>query len=523
MRYRLFGSTVVGALTKEQVPRRVRVVAATGPLAVDRTRCGGLNLPFRECESPARRHSQNEAAGVSLSVMVARGVAEFPVSLTATARTPDPPQQAIPPPRFLLATANGAVQLHALPVEGEATLGRGPECEVVLAFDSISRHHARLRIGEPCILTDLGSRNGTRLRGERLRSGDARPVGYGEAFSVGPVSLLLVAPSASATAKQLTGSRLVINDVEGEASESLLASLAQARLSVLIYGETGVGKELLAQTIHRRSGRTGPFVAVNCAALTESLLESELFGHERGAFTGAVVAKPGLLLAATGGTLLLDEIGEMAPAVQAKVLRAIETQTVVPLGGVRPVPVDLRFLAATHRDLLADVQRGQFRRDLYYRLAGIACEIPPLRERTEHITRIALQILAGAAARSGAPPPAITPDAAAVLQAHDWPGNVRELRNVLERAMLFAAGGSIGREHLVFDMSREPSPGADREVEVGDQASATPVDDERARIVGALDACAGNQTRAARMLAISRTTLIQKVRLHGIPRPRKPR
>jgi DNA-binding NtrC family response regulator len=221
--------------------------------------------------------------------------------------------------------------------------------------------------------------------------------------------------------------------------------------------------------------------------------------------------------------LLLDEIGEMAPPIQAKVLRAIETQTVLPLGGVRPVSVDVRFLSATHRNLLDQVKRGSFRRDLYYRLAGIACEIPPLRDRTEQITRIAMQLLAAAAARSGTPPPAITPGAAAMLQTHAWPGNVRELRNVLERAMLFAAGGSIAIEHLLFDTSSERSPAADSEAEIGGNASTIPVEDERARIIAALDACAGNQTRAARMLAISRTTLVQKVRLHGIPRPRKPR
>ena len=449
--------------------------------------------------------------------MAVRGGAQVLVSPSRAAPTNDLPQQAVPPPRFLLATAPGGVQLHPLPASGEATLGRGPECEIVLDFDSISRRHAHLRIGEPCVLTDLGSRNGTRLLGERLGSGEARPVDYGDAFSMGPVSLLLVAPSTGVAGERLNGSRLVIHDVDPDATASLLSVVARARLSVLIYGETGVGKEMLAQAIHRRSGRTGPFMALNCAALSDSLLESELFGHERGAFTGAVAAKPGLLLAASGGTLLLDEIGEMSPAIQAKVLRAIETQTVLPLGSIRPVPVDVRFLAATHRDLLTDVDRGGFRRDLYYRLAGITCEIPPLRERIEHILRIALQIVAAAAARSGTPPPAITPGAAAMLQSHDWPGNVRELRNVLERAMLFAAGGSIDIDHLVFDTPCEPSRVASSE------ACAAPVDDERTRIVQALDACAGNQTRAARMLAISRTTLIQKVRLYGIPRPRTPR
>ena len=454
--------------------------------------------------------------------MGVRGLAEVPVPSVADT-TNELPREAMPPPRFLLATAPGGVQLHALPATGEAILGRGPECEVVLDFDSISRRHARLRIGTPCILTDLGSRNGTRLLGEPLASGESRPVRYGQVFSLGPVSLLLVAPNHRVPSFRLTGSRLRIDDVESSATESLLSSVAEARLSVVIYGETGVGKELLAQTIHRQSGRRGPFLAVNCAALNESLLESELFGHDRGAFTGAVVAKPGLLFAASGGTLLLDEIGEMTPAIQAKVLRAIETQTVLPLGCVRPVPIDVRFLAATHRDLLAEINRGNFRRDLYYRLAGVSCEIPPLRERRGQIIRIALQIMAAAAARSGTPPPALTPGAATALQAHDWPGNVRELRNVLERAILFATGGRIDSDHLVFDTSGEPPPVADGELSRDRGAGDTTVDGERARIVNALDACAGNQTRAAQMLSISRTTLVQKVRLFGIPRPRKPR
>jgi transcriptional regulator of acetoin/glycerol metabolism len=426
------------------------------------------------------------------------------VPATATARTADLGDLVQGrPPRFLLATAHGGMQLHALPDAGRAILGRGAECEVVLDFAQISRQHACLHIGDRCVVTDLGSRNGTLVCGERLRRGDARVIGYGDSFSIGPLALLLVAPGASSVAAQPTGARLRIHDIEAEAEAPALSAIARSRLSVLLYGETGAGKEVLAQTIHRLSRRTGPFVAINCAALSESLLETELFGHERGAFTGAVAARPGLVLAAAGGTLLLDEIGEMSPAIQAKLLRAIETHTVLAVGSVRPVAVDVRFLAATHRDLLAEVERGSFRRDLYYRLAGFACEIPPLRERTTQVTRLALQIVAAAAERAGAPPPAITPEASAALVAHDWPGNVRELRNVLERAMLLAAGGSIERGHLLFD-------------------TCSARNDERARIVDALEACAGNQTRAARLLAMSRTTMVEKVRLHRIPRPRKP-
>jgi two-component system response regulator AtoC len=421
------------------------------------------------------------------------------VELVTTVALGSEPGEKAAPPRYLLATSLGGMQLHELPAEGEAILGRGPECQIVLDFTSISRQHARLRIGGTCLLTDLGSRNGTLVRGERLLRGDAREVCCGDAFSLGPVSLLLLPANASRAAEQLTGSRLRVNDIEADASAPLLSSVAQARLNVLIYGETGVGKELLAQAIHRRSKRTGPFVAVNCAAVTESLLESELFGHERGAFTGAVMAKPGLLLAATGGTLLLDEIGEMSPAIQAKLLRAIETQAILPVGGVRQVSIDVRFLGATHRDLLAEVERGSFRRDLYYRLAGFAFEIPPLRERRHQIPKIALQILrAAAGARSS--PPTIT------------------LRNVMERAILLAAGSTIDVGHLLFDTGHGAAIGAAAERNVKPDPSIT---DERARILNALNACAGSQTRAARMLAMSRATLVQKIRLYGLPRPRK--
>lgn len=420
-------------------------------------------------------------------------------------------------PRYLLTTSLGGMQLHELPAEGEVVIGRGPECQIVLDDASISRQHARLRIGATCLLADLGSRNGTLLHGERLRCGDERQVCCGDSFSVGKVSVLVLPPNAS-PGEQLTGSRLQINDVEADTSMPLLSSVAQARLNVLIYGETGVGKELLAQAIHRQSKRTGLFVAVNCAALTESLLESELFGYERGAFTGAMTPKPGLFLAATGGTLLLDEIGEMSMAIQAKMLRAIETQTILPVGGVRPVPIDVRFLAATHRDLLAQVEQGSFRRDLYYRLAGFAFEIPPLRERRHQVPRIALQIMTAVASRTGSVAPTITPRASAMLQAHNWPGNVRELRNVVERAMLLAAGGGIDVGHLLFDPDSRTMTGT---AEGSVKPDAAPIEDERARILGALNACAGSQTRAARMLAMSRATLVQKIRLYGLPRPRK--
>jgi transcriptional regulator with AAA-type ATPase domain len=412
-----------------------------------------------------------------------------------------------PAPRFLVAAVGGGLRIHTLPFEGPAILGRSSECDVLLDDASISRQHARLQVGATCSISDLGSRNGTMFRGRRLAPGEECKLGYGDSFSLGAITLLLLPPGVKAPTAALGGSRLVIDDPAGDDPAGLVTAIAEAPTSLIIYGETGVGKEVLAARLHQLSGRKGPLVAINCAALTESLLESELFGHERGAFTGAVQSTTGLLQSAAQGTVLLDEIGEMAPSVQAKLLRAIETQSVVRVGGVRPVAIDVRTIAATHRDLLARSQTGEFRRDLYYRLAGFVLEIPPLRARRHLVPRLAMELLATAAARAGLPAPAITPTAAAALVAHDWPGNVRELRNVVGRALLLARGGDLTAEHVLFD-----------------SAAGNPIQeagaDERTRIVAALDTHAGNQTRAARALGISRTTLVTKLRQHQIPRPR---
>ncbi|HTE51616.1 MAG TPA: sigma 54-interacting transcriptional regulator [Kofleriaceae bacterium] len=411
------------------------------------------------------------------------------------------------PPRYLLATAQGGVHIHKLPSVGTAVLGRGPGCQVLLEDPSISREHARLEIGSACTITDLGSRNGTHFRGQRLVQGEPCRVGAGESFALGSVSVLLLPAGANPPIAAIAGSRLCVEDPTADDSSGLLTAIARTSVSALLLGETGVGKEVLAARIHELSGRKGPLVAVNCAALSETLLESELFGHEKGAFTGASQAKPGLLQTAAAGTLLLDEIGEMSPSVQAKMLRAIETQSILPLGGVRPLTIDVRFLAATHRDLLA-AGGGVFRRDLYYRVAGFSLVIPPLRDRRSQIVRLATEILTASAAQSGAAIPTLTPAATIALATHDWPGNVRELRNVMMRALVLARGGEVDVEHVLFDTRSDGLP------------SQPAVVNERERILAALEACAGNQTRAARALGMSRSTFIQKLRLLDVPRPR---
>ena len=219
---------------------------------------------------------------------------------------------------------------------------------------------------------------------------------------------------------------------------------AAGNSNVLILGETGAGKEVLAETIHRTSARAGgPFMALNCAALSESVVESELFGHERGAFTGAAQAKPGLLEAAAGGTVFLDEIGEMPLTIQVKLLRVLETRRVLRVGATQPRAIDVRFLAATNRDLDEEVAEKRFREDLYFRLNVITLDIPPLRERPEEIAALARMFLDRLSDSATHPPPALREDALDLLRGYTWPGNIRELRNVIERAFVLCTGPEL--------------------------------------------------------------------------------
>ena len=242
-------------------------------------------------------------------------------------------------------------------------------------------------------------------------------------------------------------------ELEGSAMRRLrrlAMQVAASDLCVLILGETGVGKEVMAETLHRLSPRASrTFLRLHCAAFTETLLESELFGHERGAFTGAHAAKPGLLETANGGTVLLDEIGELPMATQVKLLRVLEEQKVLRIGGVEPRPIDVRFIAATNRDLEAEVAAGRFRSDLYFRLNGVTLWIPPLRERQDEIEPLARQFVGNACRRlRRAEESPLAADAVKRLRAYAWPGNVRELRNTMERAVLLCGQGPIRAEHL---------------------------------------------------------------------------
>jgi two-component system response regulator AtoC len=320
---------------------------------------------------------------------------------------------------------------------------------------------------------------------------------------------------------------------------------ASANINVLILGETGVGKDVLARTIHGLSGRRGDFVALNCAGLSPSLIESEMFGHEKGSFSGATASKVGLLEAANGGTVFLDEIGEMPAALQAKLLRTIETREVLPVGAVRPRAIDVRFVAATNRDLETDVLRGAFRQDLFFRLNGISLVIPPLRERTNEIPVLAETFIRESCQESGREPaPRLDSEAMDCLVSYAWPGNIRELKNVMERALLLCDGPEIPVEYLPLDKMRPSSGGVETD-EIGaatrrptrrnphpapsphaENDHLQPLDDpqkaaERQRILDALAACAWNQTRAAQSLGMPRRTFVSKLEYYRIPRPQK--
>ena len=330
---------------------------------------------------------------------------------------------------------------------------------------------------------------------------------------------------------------------------ALIEQISDSALSVLIRGETGVGKELCAETIHRLSSRARkPFVRINCAALNEQLLESELFGHERGSFTGAHAAKPGLIETADGGTLFLDEVGDLPRGLQAKLLRVLEDRVVQRVGAVEGHTVDVRFVSATNRSLEADIAAGRFRRDLYFRLGGVTVEIPPLRDRVDEIDGLIEAFIARAATNTERRAPEITEAARIALRGHAWPGNVRELRNTIERAVLLCGAGPLDSEHLALSVIDgtatgrvdDDLDGPESETQRASRATekipplapggAPPNDDslrgevarvESRRINDALAVCGGNQTRAARMLGISRNTLQARMDAFGIPRPRK--
>ncbi len=450
---------------------------------------------------------------------------------------------------------DGGALMLPLPERDPCEIGRAADADLSIDARSVSRRHALLHQAGGLAIEDLGSANGTRVRGRTLTPGERIRVEPHEPVMIGSVVLIVrpngasfgVAPTnVQARAQRLTMAppsqpRSAPKDKDpADDVELLLALGAPTDLSVLLLGETGVGKSYFARVIHDRSKRaTKPFVHLNCAALPENLLESELFGYERGAFSGATQAKPGLFESADQGTVFLDEIGELPPPIQAKLLVAIERREVLRVGALKPRPIDVRFISATNRPTSEQGIVG-LRPDLYFRLAGLPICVPPLRERTKEIPALADAFVRDAAKRLGRAAPALAPSALAALVVYPWPGNVRELASVLDRAVLFCTGtlvdtdlrlptARVARAEPALTASREapaPAPAVHEPVAV---AVATPPrtlpaeyeELERRRIIEALEACGGNQSRAALELGISRKTLVTRIAEFGLPRPRK--
>jgi DNA-binding NtrC family response regulator len=296
-----------------------------------------------------------------------------------------------------------------------------------------------------------------------------------------------------------------------------IRKVAETDLTVLVRGESGTGKELVAQALHEASARkSGPFVAVNCAAIGRELVESELFGHEKGAFTGADARRIGRFEAAHGGTIFLDEIGDMAPDTQAKVLRVLQERTFERVGGTKPIQVDVRVVAATHRDLEKDVAARRFREDLYYRLKVVEIALPALRERPEDLPTLAERFLAEVAARLGRPRKRLAPAALAALARHAWPGNVRELRNALEQAAVLAAGDQIEAGDLRLAGPAAAGAPANGELPFADAKRQAVEGFERDFLLRALRANGGNVSRTAEAIGMVRQSLQLKIRELGL-------
>jgi DNA-binding NtrC family response regulator len=426
-------------------------------------------------------------------------------------------------PVELVVLGGGPGRTRVLPFAdgAEIVIGRSDTAAVRVEDPAASRRHAVLRReGARIVLRDMGSRNGTMLRGHTIRDQEAL-VAPGDWLRVGGVDMFVAVRLPGRDLDQpgsggrVENGAIVVADPAMQRCFVLSRRLARADTTVLLLGETGVGKEVLADQIHRHSSRSErPLVRLNCASLPESLLESELFGHERGAFTGATQRRIGYVEAANGGTLFLDEIGEIPQRVQAKLLRVLEAQAFARIGSTTEIAVDVRFVCATHRDLKAEVQASRFRQDFYFRVAAFTIRVPPLRERRAEIPLLAALFARRFAERTGATPPPIDAEAMGVMMTYAWPGNVRELRNAIEHALVLSDGGPIGVACLPEDVlgaaerPSEPDPDSSLPAHVADL--------ERQRIEVALHEEGGNQTRTAQRLGITRSALLHRLRKYGI-------
>jgi len=433
------------------------------------------------------------------------------------------------PARLAVSLTNGLNVEIRLGVK-ETRIGRGADADLLLPDPSVSRLHARIfRVGEQYFLADT-SRNGTYLDGKRVTQAVLEG---GQAFRIGPYQIhflrerhcLGADPPTVAQGAPLTGNSAdpvslstpaTSSDTFGLEGKSPfikkliedIRRVASSDLPVLVEGETGSGKELVSRGIHSASSRRNrPFVVVNCGAISPELIESELFGHEKGSFTGATAQRRGAFEIAHGGTIFLDEIGELPLALQPKLLRALEQKEIKRVGGNDTILVDVRVIAATNRNLREEMTRKAFRDDLYFRLSTITLQVPPLRERREDIVPIALLFLAEAASKANRPAPELTGSAAEFLASHDWPGNVRELRNAIQRAVVMGEGPSLAAGDFSFLLTPEcpaVAVAADSRLTRWEQT-------EKNSILAELARQRWNKTRTAHELGIAKSTLFEKL------------
>jgi DNA-binding NtrC family response regulator len=406
-----------------------------------------------------------------------------------------------------IAVARGAKVSQANDIEsGLNTLRKGQGADVVMidtALDIASFTGALTseRIAIPVVACGVGDDAQTAVKAIRAGALEYVPM---------PPDADLIAAVLEAVAEE--SHKIICGDPAMEKAIKLATQVAASSASILIVGDSGTGKELMAQLIHQKSPRKGaPFIAVNCAAIPENLLESELFGYEKGAFTGAVSRRIGKFEEASGGTLLLDEISEMDMRLQAKLLRAIQEKEIDRIGGKKPVPVDVRILATSNRDMENQVADGNFREDLYFRLNVVTVAIPRLAERPGDIEPLIGHFLEKYAEANGMTAPTITPDALKSLKTHAWPGNVRELENTIHRGVLLSEDGVMGLDAIQMQTSKRDADGNGEINLVG----RTVADVEKDLIIETLDHCLGNRTHAAKILGISIRTLRNKLRQYS--------
>ena len=411
------------------------------------------------------------------------------------------------PPAALRISAGGRERVVPLPPAG-ATLGKDPSCDIVLDDPFVSALHVRLEArGGRWRLSDLGSTNGTFLAGARVSHAE---LPLGSSFALGDAVVTVEPPGMPERERPAVFEAMLSRDPGMRQVFDLVDRVAPSDVAVAILGETGTGKELVARAIHSRSPRAAqPFIAVNCSAIAESLIESELFGHEKGAFSGADRLRKGAFEEANGGTIFLDEIGELPLDLQPKLLRALELGEVKRVGASRPIQVSVRTVAAPHRDLRAQVRAGKFREDLFYRLCVVPISIPPLRQRRGDVRALAETFLDRAAPRGL--PVRWSEDALRRLEAYDWPGNVRQLRNVVLRALLFRGEGlQVPAAAVTFEDTRT-TPGDTGDDDTLYVRGLTLEDIEREAIRLSLRRNRGKRAAVVKELQIAKSTVMKRI------------